>query len=76
MIALILSPLARYIMLGCLVLMLIGSFYVKIRSDAIEAEQARLTSDALKRTQDAITAGDNAAVTPDRLLEDDGHRRD
>ena len=76
MIALILSPLTRYIMLGGLALMLIGSFYVKIRSDAIEAEQARLTSDALKRTRDAIAAGDNAAVTPDRLLEDDGHRRD
>lgn len=76
MIALFLSPIARYVAMGVLLVALIGGVYVKIRSDAIEAEHSRLTSDALKRTQDAIRSGDNAAITPDRLLEDDGHRRD
>ena len=76
MIGLLISPFARYIAVGVLLVAMVGVVYVKIRSDAVEADRARLTSDALKRTQDAIAAGDNAVVNPDRLLEDDGHRRD
>jgi len=76
MIGLLFSPLGRYILIGGLVIVALGGVYVKIRSDAINEIKAQATADALKRTQDAIAAGDAAAVSPDRLLQDDGHRRD
>lgn len=76
MIGLLFSPLGRYILIGGLVIVVLGGVYVKIRSDAINEVKAQATSDALKRTQDAIAAGDAAAVSPDRLLQNDGHRRD
>jgi hypothetical protein len=76
MIGLLFSPLGRYIAIGGIVILAIGAAYVKIRSDAIAEIQAKATQDALRRVQDAINAGDNAAVSPERLLENDGHRRD
>ncbi len=76
MIGLLVSPITKYVLGAALLLTVSGGIYVKIREDAVNAEKARATSDALKRTQDAIAAGDAAAVGPDRLLENDGHRRD
>jgi hypothetical protein len=76
MIGLLFSPLGRYILIGGAVIMVLGGVYLKIRADAIAEVQAAATADALKRVQNAITAGDAAAVSPDRLLENDGHRRD
>lgn len=76
MIGLLFSPLGRYILIGGVVIMVLGGVYLKIRADAIAEVQAAATADALKRVQNAITAGDAAAVGPDRLLENDGHRRD
>ncbi len=76
MIGLLFSPIGRYILIGGIVIVALGGVYVKIRSDAINEIKAQATSDALKRTQDAIAAGDAAAVSPDRLLQNDGHRRD
>lgn len=76
MIGLIFSPLGRYIILGGLLTLIIAGAYAKIKSEAVVNVRAQATADALKRVQDAITAGDAAAVNSDRLLEDDGHRRD
>ena len=76
MIGLLFSPLGRYILIGGVLIVALGGVYVKIRSDAINEIKTQATADALKRTQDAIAAGDAAAVSPDRLLQDDGHRRD
>jgi len=76
MIGFLFSPLGRYILIGGVLIVALGGVYVKIRSDAINEIKAQATADALKRTQDAIAAGDAAAVSPDRLLQDDGHRRD
>lgn len=76
MIGLLFSPLGRYLLLGGVVLMVITGFYIKIRSDAVADIQAAAQADALKRVQNAITSGDNAVVSPDRLYESDGHRRD
>ena len=76
MIGLLFSPLGRYILIGGAVIMVLGGVYLKIRADAIAEVQAAATADALKRVQNAITAGDAAAISPDRLLENDGHRRD
>lgn len=76
MIAFLFTPLGRYIMIGGLITVALGGVYVKIRADAVAEIEAAATADALKRVQNAITSGDNAAVSPDRLLENDGHRRD
>ena len=76
MIGLLFSPLGRYILIGGVAIMVLGGVYLKIRADAIAEVQAAATADALKRVQNAITAGDAAAIGPDRLLENDGHRRD
>ena len=76
MIPLLFSPLGRYIVIGGVILMAIGGVYVKIRADAVAEVEAAATADALKRVQNAITSGDNAVISPDRLLESDGHRRD
>ena len=76
MIAFLFTPLGRYIMIGGLIIVALGGVYVKIRADAVAEIEAAATADALKRVQNAITSGDNAAVSPDRLLESDGHRRD
>jgi len=76
MITFLFTPLGRYIMIGGLIVVALGGVYVKIRADAIAEIQAAATADALKRVQNAITSGDNAIISPDRLLESDGHRRD
>ena len=76
MLPLLFSPLGRYILIGGAVLMLLGGVYLKIRADAVAEIQAAAQADALRRVQNAITSGDNAVVSPDRLFESDGHRRD
>lgn len=76
MLPLFFSPLGRYILIGGAVLMLLGGVYLKIRAGAVAEIQAAAQADALRRVQNAITSGDNAVVSPDRLFESDGHRRD
>jgi hypothetical protein len=73
---LIASPVGRFLALGSALVMVLVSAYVKIRSDAVAGATAESTQDSLKRTQDAIAAGDSVDVSPERLLEDDGNRRD
>ena len=76
MIAFLLTPVAKYVAATFVVVMLFGAVYVKISSDAVRKAAAQSTIDALKRTQDAIAAGDSVDVSPERLLENDGNRRD
>lgn len=76
MMGLLFSPLGKYILIGGMVLSVLGGVYLKIRSDAIAEVTAAAQADALRRVQNAISSGDNAAVSPDRLLESDGHKRD
>jgi len=66
----------RYIILGVSIVMIALGIYGKIRADAIAHVQAQATSDALRRTQDAIRAGDAVDTSPSGLLKSDGHRRD
>jgi high-affinity K+ transport system ATPase subunit B len=70
------TPLGRYFAIAVFVLVTLTSLYVKIREDAVAEVQARATADAMKRTQDAVRAGDAVDVTPDRLRDPDGHNRD
>lgn len=76
MFPLLFTPLGRYILAGGLAVILIGGAYLKIRADAIASVEARAVSDALRRTQDAVRAGDAVDLSADRLRDDDGHRRD
>jgi len=76
MIPFLFTPIGRYITIAVAVLMVLAGIYVKIRSDAVSDYKAEATQEVLERTQNAIRAGDNAVISPDRLLQDDGHRRD
>jgi hypothetical protein len=74
--SLLFTPLGRYAIIGGLVIMTVLGVYMKIRSDAVAEIEAQATSDALRRTQDAIRAGDAVDTSPGGLLKSDGHRRD
>ena len=76
MIAFLFSPIGRYVAIAALALVLLGGIYAKIRADAIAEIEAAATADALKRTQDALRAGDAVNLSPDRLRDNDGHARD
>jgi hypothetical protein len=76
MIPFMFTPIGRYITIAVAALMVLAGIYVKIRSDAVSDYKAEATQEVLERTQNAIRAGDNAVISPDRLLQDDGHRRD
>ena len=70
------SPIGRYLAIGALVLIVLGGVYAKIRADAVAEIEAAAIADALKRTQNAIRAGDAIDTSPDKLRESDGHSRD
>lgn len=70
------TPLGRYIVIAAATIVFVGGIYLKIRADAIASVEARAVSDALRRTQDAVRAGDAVDLSPDGLRNDDGHRRD
>ena len=76
MIALLFSPLGRYIVLGGVALVALLTAYLWIRADAVSDYEARATSDALERVQGAHRAGESVDISPERLRDNDGHRRD
>lgn len=76
MIAFLFTPIGRYLAIAGLIVVALGGIYVKIRSDAVAEISAVATADALRRVQDAVSAGDSAVISSERLLETDGHRRD
>ena len=76
MFSLLFTPVGRYLAMAAAVVVVLGGIYFKIRADAIAEVEAAATADVLRRTQNAVTAGDAVDVTPDGLLKSDGHRRD
>ena len=74
--SLLFTPLGRYLAGAALIVVILGGVYFKIRADAVAEVQAAATADVLRRTQDAIRAGDSVDTDPDRVRESDGHRRD
>lgn len=74
--SLLFTPVGRYVAIGVAILVILGGVYYKIRSDAIAEVEAAATTDAIRRMENAVRAGDNAGIGPDRLLQNDGHRRD
>jgi hypothetical protein len=76
MIGLLFSPLGRYLLIGGVILMALGGVYLKIRADAIEDMKAKAQADIIERTKDALDAASSVNLSPERLRESDGHRRD
>ena len=76
MFSLLFTPIGRYAAIAMLVIGLTSCVIYKIRADAIAEIEAKATADALRRTQDAVRAGDTVDTSPDGLLKSDGHRRD
>ncbi len=76
MIALLFSPLGRYIVLGGVALLTLMTAYFWIRADAVSDHEARATRDVLERVEGAVRSGESVDISPERLRDDDGHRRD
>ena len=76
MFSLLFTPVGRYLAIAVAAMVVLGGVYFKIRADAIAEVEAVATADVLRRTQNAVRAGDAIDVTPDGLLKSDGHRRD
>ena len=74
--SLLFTPVGRYAIIAVIVVLTLSGVYFKIRSDAIAEVEAAAVADALRRTQDAVRAGDAVDVTPNGLLKSDGHKRD
>jgi hypothetical protein len=74
--SLLFTPVGRYAIIAVIVVLTLSGVYFKIRADAIAEVEAADVSDALRRTQNAVRAGDAVDVTPDGLLKSDGHKRD
>ena len=76
MIALLFTPLGRYIAIGGVVLVALFGVYLKIRAGAIDDLKAKAQADIIERTKDALDAASSVDLTPERLRDTDGHRRD
>jgi high-affinity K+ transport system ATPase subunit B len=76
MIAFLLTPIGRYVAVAAIVVLALTGVYYKIRADAIAEVEAAAQADVLRRTQNAIHAGDSIADDPAKLRERDKHQRD
>lgn len=76
MIPFLFTPFGRYITIGIAALVLLSSIYLKIRADAVADMEAEAQSEIIRRTHEAITAGDSVIVTPDRVRDHDKFQRD
>lgn len=70
------SPFGRALIGAGAAIVAVLAIYTKGKREGRFEERADAQADALKRTSDAIRAGDRAAISPDRLRDTDGHRRD
>ena len=76
MIPFLFTPFGRYITIGIAVIALLSGVYLKIQADAIAEEEAKAQSEIIRRTNEAITAGDSVIVSPDRVRDRDKFERD
>ena len=76
MFSLLLSPLGRYLLLGVAIVMVAFGIYGKIRADAVAEVEAAAVSDVLRRTENAVKAGDAVDVSADGVRRPDAYRRD
>jgi hypothetical protein len=74
--SLLFTPIGRYAANAVAVLIILGGINIKIRADAVAEIEAAATADVLKRTQNAIRAGDSLNLSPDRVRDPDRNERD
>lgn len=75
-IAWLLTPIGRYVAIAVVAVTIAGGLYMKIRSDAVAEYEAKATAEQLRRTDNAIRAGDAVNISPDRLRDADRNARD
>lgn len=76
MFSLLFTPVGRYIGLAILLATILWGVYAKIRHDAIAEVEAAATADILRRTTDAVRAGDTVDLSPAGLRKSDHNARD
>ena len=76
MFSLLFSPLGRYLLLGAAIVMVALGIYGKIRADAVAEVEAAAVSDVLRRTENAVKAGDAVDVSADGVRKPDAYTRD
>ncbi|CAB5220019.1 hypothetical protein UFOVP231_36 [uncultured Caudovirales phage] len=76
MLSVLFTPIGRYATLIMVGIFLCVYGIHRIKEQAIVEVEAAAVADALRRTQDAVRAGDSVDVSPDGLLKSDGHKRD
>ena len=76
MIAFLLTPIGRYIAAGAVIIAVLFGVYLKIKSDAVAEMEAAAKADILRRTQNAVRAGDSVDNSDSGLLKPDRNRRD
>ena len=76
MIAFLLTPIGRYIAAGVVIIAVLFGVYLKIKSDAVAEMEAAAKADILRRTQNAVRAGDSVDNSDSGLLKPDRNRRD
>lgn len=76
MIAFLLTPIGRYIAAGVVIIAVLFGVYLKIKSDAVAEVEAAAKADILRRTQNAVRAGDSVDNSDSGLLKPDRNRRD
>ena len=67
MIALLFTPIGRYVAMALIAFAVLGGVYYSIRANAVAQYEAKATQDAIKRTDEAIAAGDAVSVDPARV---------
>lgn len=76
MIAFLLTPLGRYGAIIMLVIALCMYGIHSIKEGAIAQMELQATQETIRRTNEAISAGDHANVAPGRLRDHDTNERD
>ena len=70
------TPIGRYAILIMVGISICMYGIHRIKEQAAADLEAKAIADVLRRTQNAVRAGDAVDVTPDGLLKSDGHKRD
>jgi hypothetical protein len=75
MMALLLTPIGRYLIAGVGAIIILSGFYLKIQHDAQSDLRAKAVEDALRRTENAESAARRIPADPDRVRDPDVNER-
>ena len=75
MFSLLFTPIGRYLAAAVAIVVVLGGVYFKIRADAIAEVEAAAVADVLRRTENAVKAGDAVDVSADGVRRPDANRR-